>query len=298
MTEPSIPRAGVGGLPADDHTHTRFSWDSAHGDMEGSCRRAVQLGLPAVAFTEHLDFTAWNAPAGGWNWDEGVRGSYDDPVGPGGHGHFRGAPLDVDAYLGAVERCRDLFPDLTIRSGVEVSEVHWHTDAVRDVLARGFDRVVGSVHTLDDLRVPGEHVLVDHAEDQRPPLDLLRAYLAQVEAMVAGDGPFEVLGHVDFPVRHWRPADGAPPWDVVEDQVRHVLGLLASSGRVLEVNTTVPLDLRVVEWWHEAGGRAVSFGSDAHAPADVGRRFHVVSQAVAAVGFRPADDPTAFWRRG
>ncbi|MEW1960750.1 PHP domain-containing protein [Kineococcus sp. NPDC059986] len=285
------------GLPADDHTHTQFSWDAAFGDMEGSCRRAVDVGLPAVAFTEHLDFTVWNAPTGGWNWDEGIRGTYDDAVGPGGHGHFRGAPLDVDAYHAEIARCRDLFPELTIRSGVEVSEVHWHAEDVQAVLSRGFDRVVGSVHTLDDLRVPGEVLLVDHAEDQRQPLDLFEAYLRQVEDMVASDAPFEVLGHVDFPLRHWPATAGPSPWGRVEEQTRHVLGLLAASGRVLEVNTSIPLDLRVVHWWHEAGGAAVSFGSDAHEPDRVGRRFREVSRAVAAAGFAVSGDPTAFWGR-
>ena len=37
--------------------------------MEKTCERAVEVGLPAVAFTEHVDFTAWgvhdNPPAGG-----------------------------------------------------------------------------------------------------------------------------------------------------------------------------------------------------------------------------------------
>ncbi len=67
---------------------------------------------------------------------------------------------------------------------------------------------------------------------------------------------------------------------------------------MLEVNTSIPLDLRVVRWWHEAGGTAVSFGSDAHDPSYVGRRFQEVSEAVEALGFRPAEDPTAFWGRG
>lgn len=285
MTEPSIA------LPADDHSHSQFSWDSFEGNMAASCERAVAVGLPAISFTEHVDFTVWSAPAGGWSWDEGIRGSYD------GHGHFMGAPLEVDAYQATIERCRDQFPDLVIRSGVEMSEVHWHPEAVRDILSRGFDRVVGSIHTLDDLRTPGEHVLVDHAVAQRTPVDLLSAYLGEVEAMAASDGPFEVLGHIDFPLRHWTPDDGPLPWDEVEEQTRHVLEVLAASGRALEVNTMVPLDLRVVRWWHEAGGGAVSFGSDAHVPDDVGARFREMSAAVAEVGFRLTDDPTAFWGR-
>jgi len=27
--------------------------------MEASCARALAVGLPAIAFTEHLDFTVW-----------------------------------------------------------------------------------------------------------------------------------------------------------------------------------------------------------------------------------------------
>ena len=208
-----------------------------------------------------------------------------------------GAPLEVDAYQAAIADCRDRFPDLKIRSGVEMSEVHWHTGPVRGDLARGFDRVVGSIHTLPDLRTPGEHLLVDHAKDQRTPVDLLSAYLGEVEAMAASDGPFEVLGHIDFSLRHWTPGDGPSPWEQVEEQARHVLDVLAASGRVLEVNTRLPLDLRVVQWWHQAGGGAVSFGSDAHVPGDVGARFQQVSRAVAAAGFRPTADSTAFWSR-
>jgi histidinol-phosphatase (PHP family) len=50
-------------LPVDGHVHTEWSWDAPRGAMERTCARAVELGLPAVAFTEHLDRTAWPAPA-------------------------------------------------------------------------------------------------------------------------------------------------------------------------------------------------------------------------------------------
>src|SRR5690349_5282895 len=46
-------------LPPDGHVHTEWSWDTADGSMEQSCARAVELGLPSIAFTEHADFTRW-----------------------------------------------------------------------------------------------------------------------------------------------------------------------------------------------------------------------------------------------
>ena len=279
------------GPPADDHVHSRFSWDAFEGDMEATCARAVALGLPAISFTEHVDLTAWSAPPGGWTWPQGVRGSYDE------HGRFLGAPLEVDAYVAEVERCRERFPGLRIRCGIELSEGHWYPDAVADLLRRGFDRVVGSVHTLADVRVAGEHVEVSAGYAQRAATDVVRAYLAEAGAMAASDTPFDVLGHIDYPLRHWPAGAGPVPWDVLEEPVRDVLAVLAASGRALEVNTVLPLDLRVVRWWREAGGSAVSFGSDAHSPGELARRFGEVTDAVSASGFRPTGDPTALWAR-
>jgi histidinol-phosphatase (PHP family) len=44
-------------LPPDGHVHSEWSWDAIAGSMERSCARAVELGLPSIAFTEHADFT-------------------------------------------------------------------------------------------------------------------------------------------------------------------------------------------------------------------------------------------------
>ncbi len=76
-----------------------------------------------------------------------------------------------------------------------------------------------------------------------------------------------------------------------------MLRLLAGSGRVLEVNTRVPLHPQVVTWWREEGGRAVSFASDAHEPDALAHGFPAAAAMVAAAGFRPDRDPHAFWIR-
>jgi len=275
-------------LPSDDHLHTQFSWDAITGDMEETCRRAVEFGLPAISFTEHVDLTSWSEPVGGWTYAEGVEGTFE-------HGQFLAAPFEVDAYLAELHRCRDLFPQITIRTGIELSEGHLHPDDVPDLLARAFDRVVGSVHSLPDLRITGQRLEIVDAYPQREAVDVVLEYLAEARAMIADDTRFDVLGHIDYPLRHWN--SDPIPWDVFEEPVRETLRDLARSGRALEVNTSLPLDLRVVHWWHDMGGDAVAFGSDAHAPEALARRFREVSAAVADLGFRPADDPTALWAR-
>jgi histidinol-phosphatase (PHP family) len=58
-------------LTGDGHVHSEWSRDTggprsaAAGRMEAMCRRALKIGLPALAFTEHLDFTGWVIRPGG-----------------------------------------------------------------------------------------------------------------------------------------------------------------------------------------------------------------------------------------
>jgi histidinol-phosphatase (PHP family) len=120
-------------------------------------------------------------------------------------------------------------------------------------------------------------------------------------AMVDSGQPFETLAHLDYPKRYWR--EGLAPYREkdYEEEIRAILVASARTGRVLEVNTTrgntLCPDLQVVRWWREAGGQAVSFGSDAHQPDKVAAGFEVAVQMVESAGFKPSPEPTALWRR-
>jgi histidinol-phosphatase (PHP family) len=273
-------------LPADQHTHSEWSWDAAIGSMEGSCERATELGLPAIAFTEHLDHTVWTVtPDAG---DYLITLATPD-------GLLIPPAFDAAGYLEAVERCRERFPDLRILSGLEVGEPHRHAAAVAAILAAGpFDRVLGSLHSLPDAggfaEPPG---LFRH----RPAADVIREYLAEVAMLVAGSDVFSVLAHIDYPVRFWPAAAGPFDPNAFEDEFRHALRALAGSGRALEVNTRVPLHPEVVRWWRDEGGAGITFGSDAHSPAGVADGFGRAVDMVEAHGFRPGRHPHDAWTR-
>ena len=281
----------VSPLPSDNHVHTEWSWDAVAGSMERSCARAVRLGLPSIAFTEHVDATRWVlAPE--------VRDLM--PAGRvGADGRFDPAPLDIEGYLACVERCRDQFPGLRILSGVELGEPHWFAGASASLLSTGaLDRVLGSLHSL---QVDGKLWLVDHlymagAPAGVTPEGIVRAYLHETLRLVASSDHFEVLAHIDYPVRLW---DADRPFDPtdLENDYRAVLRTLAESGRVLEVNTRLRFRPEIVRWWYEEGGQAVSFGSDAHQPDRVAHQFADAAAMVAAQGFHVARDPNGFWLR-
>jgi len=256
--------------------------------MRASCERAIALGVPAVAFTEHVDHTVWRVAMAGLE-------PHHHLVQMSENGFLCPPPFDAPGYLAGIEECRMRYPDLKILSGLELGEPHRHLDQVTQVLGTGrFDRVLGSLHSLPDgddyTEPPG---LLEH----RTPDAVLREYLDEVTVLVSSDAPFEVLAHIDYPVRSW-PAT-APAFDPkdFEDDFRHALQATAESGRALEVSTIVPLHSTILRWWHEAGGEAISFGSDAHNPDAIARGFRESVHMAEAHGFRAGRSPHELWAR-
>jgi histidinol-phosphatase (PHP family) len=149
---------------------------------------------------------------------------------------------------------------------------------------------------------------VDASQFKWPPAEqplAITEYFRETLAMVESSQPFEVLAHLDYPKRYWPDGMASYREEDYEEQLRAVLRAAAKRGCVLEVNTTrgsgdvkkLCPGLTVIRWWHEMGGVAVSFGSDAHAPDQIGGGFKLATQIVEAAGFKPAPDPMALWRR-
>src|ERR1700743_1173677 len=100
--------------PADNHSHTEWSWDAVAGSMEGSCARAEELGLPSIAFTDHVDFTRWliePAVASEEVWYDPAQ------VGPEGPPHP--PPPDAAASRACARPCRAKSPGRPTLSGAK-----------------------------------------------------------------------------------------------------------------------------------------------------------------------------------
>jgi histidinol-phosphatase (PHP family) len=276
-------------LPADDHVHSEWSWDAPGGSMERTCARALDLGLPAVAFTEHADYTAWTVLAGELDDHEHLKAfvTSDGTLAP--------PALDLDGYLECVQRCRDQFPQLRIISGVELGEPHWHSGVAANLLEAGqFDRVLGSLHCL-----PFEAGFSEppNLYRRRSAAEVVREYLAEVPRLIKGFDAFAVLAHIDYAVRSWPSQAGPFHPHEFEDEFRHSLRELADSGRALEVNTREQVYPEIIRWWREEGGTAITFGSDAHDPTALAHGFREAVAVVEAHGFRSGRHPHDFWTR-
>jgi histidinol-phosphatase (PHP family) len=271
-------------LPPDNHVHTQFSWDApGAASMVRSCEQALAVGVGCVAFTDHLDFTDWT----------GGDRIAEEQLDPRRYSAMR--LLDVPGYLAAIEDCRGRYPDLRILSGAEIGEAHMFGASAAALVARaGFDRVLGSLHAIP---FDGRLTAADQLFGVLPAAEVMRRYFAEVVRLVEGSDIFQVLAHLDFPRRSWPQAAGPYDETAFEAEYRAVLRALAAGGRVLELNTKSPLlSVELLRWWRDAGGRAVSFGSDAHQPWRVGAKFKLAVDVVEAAGFRAGRDRFDFWR--
>jgi histidinol-phosphatase (PHP family) len=272
-------------LPADSHVHSEFSWDTRLGDMAATCARAVQLGLPAVAFTEHADHVTWTLRPGDLDDNPHLQRLLKED------GTLTPPPIDVDGYFASLQRCRDEFPDLRIISGLEVGEPHRYPGAVAALLTAGqFDRVLGSLHSLSTGDGYAEPWVLYHRGLN--PDRVMRDYLTELPALINGSDVFSVLAHIDYAVRLF-PGEFDPA--AYEDEFRHALRAL--TGRALEINTRIPLHPEILGWWRDEGGDAVTFGSDAHLPDLLAHGFSDAAAMAESYGFKPGRHPYDVWRR-
>lgn len=281
-------------LTADAHVHSEWSWDagsdpSSAGAMDRMCAKAVQIGLPALIFTEHLDLEE------SWRVDAGDIGEYgqryvDDS------GYVRLPPFDLDGYLDAIDRRRHDYPDLRILTGVEFGQPHlWEKEAAAMLSSGLLDRVNGSLHMLpfDDQDRTEPTTLYRHRQAD----EVMWAYLEEIPRMVTGSESFAVFMHIDYAARSW-PVQTAGPFDPrpFEEGFRAAMRAIADSGRALEMNTR-RLQPWIPQWWSEEGGQAITFGSDAHGADTLAARFPEAMSMVESFGFRAGTKPEDFWTR-
>ncbi|MGA8207428.1 MAG: histidinol-phosphatase HisJ family protein [Candidatus Dormiibacterota bacterium] len=262
---------------ADLHVHSEWSWDAPRGSMDATCAQAQELGLKALAFTEHADYSEL----------------------------CEGARLNVEGYLDAVDRCRKRFPGLSILTGVELGEPHRHQMEVEAVLGRGrFDTVLGSVHSvlLSGATLEFSELGPEPAVD---PQGLMQGYCEELVALIDSPIPFEILAHLEYPRRFWPATWPRYESSDYRDILQEVLAAATLRGLTLEFNTTrggspdrclCPAP-EVLQWWREVGGTSVSFGSDAHDPTKVGAGFEVAARLASQAGFEPSLARLGIWSK-
>lgn len=252
---------------ADYHVHTHRC-GHAGGASRDFVRRAIELGLYEIAFTDHIPL--YFLP------DE-----RRDPKLAMREDQF-------DDYVAEVEALKREFDGrIAVRLGLEADYAEGHEEELARWLARAdWDVVLGSVHWVGDGWI--DDPASSPARFEREGAEALYAEYYRLVARAAGTGLFDVLTHFDLPKKHGhRPA--TPPREAEE----RALAAAREAGCAIEISSA-GLRKPVGELYPEprllaravALGIPVTFASDAHAPAEVGWGYARTVETARAAGVR------------
>lgn len=248
-------------LPADYHMHTPLC-RHAVGEPDEYARHALGIGLTEIGFSDHSpmrqdDFDEWRM-----NFDK------------------------LSQYAAAVRQAQKNFPQLQIRMALEVDYFPGGEDWIRELAGLyPWDYFIGSVHYVsDDWAIDDPKRISEW--NNRDSFEVWKAYFHRL-TMAAESKLFEIIGHADLPKKFGhRPDAACAPF------YARFLEAAAASGCAIELNTAgLRKDCREIYPSREILKMAfeknvpITFGSDAHAPGEVGMNFADAMQLARGSGY-------------
>jgi histidinol-phosphatase (PHP family) len=251
-------------LPPDLHMHTPLC-RHARGQPVDYARQAAAVGLTEIGFSDHSPM---------------ARDDFDD---------WRMRLDQLDEYVALVQEAQREFPRLAIRLALEVDYLPGQEDWIRHLAARHpWDYFIGSVHYVsDDWAVDSPFELSKWK--QHDTFEVWRMYFERL-TMAAESGLFEIIGHADLPKKFGhRPTRDCTPLFArfLEAAKRRNCAVeLNTAGLRKECREIYPSQ-PFLQLAFELGV-AITFGSDAHAPEEVGLNFAEAVALARTVGYRAA----------
>jgi histidinol-phosphatase (PHP family) len=249
----------------DLHTHTDNSFDGNHSAIF-LCETAVEQGLRAVAFTDHVEMDFYREQS----FDRTAKQSYFEAV--KARSAFRGK--------------------LIVCAGLELGEPTYNLPEAEALLQLySYDIVLGSIHNL---RGKKDFWFLPYADyDDAAIAALLHEYFDELLAL-AQWGKFDVLSHLTYPLRYICGEHGFQV-DVMDyaGQIDAVLAAAVQNQLALEINTsglrqklgkTMP-DEYFVRRFKELGGARITIGSDAHYAEHLGAGLEAGMELALRCGF-------------
>ena len=248
--------------PADYHMHTPLC-HHAVGEPIDLAAHAVARGLDEIGFSEHSPMP---------------RDDFDD---------WRMHDSAMPRYVEAVERARREFPQLRIKLALEVDYIPGHEDWIRQLSQRyPWDYLIGSVHYISESWDIDNPTKLSEWK-KRDPWEVWSVYFERL-AQAASSGLFDIIGHADLPKKFcFRPErDCAPLFERFLDEAKRadVAMELNTAGLRKDCKEIYPSP-QLTRMAFEKGV-PITFGSDAHAPKEVGADFQAAFDLAWSVGYR------------
>jgi histidinol-phosphatase (PHP family) len=249
-------------LPPDYHMHTPLC-RHASGEPVEYAHRAVELGLTEIGFSDHSPMP---------------QDDFDD---------WRMLDRQLDEYVAKVRLAQETFPQLTIRLALEADYLPGHEKWIRQLAKRHpWDYLIGSVHYVSDSWDIDNPAKLSEWK-KRDAFEVWQVYFERL-TLAAESRLFDIIGHADLPKKFGiRPARSCRPL------FKQFVISAAEAGCAIELNTAgLRKDCREIYPCAELLDLAfrknvpITFGSDAHAPGEVGMNFDEAVELARSVGYR------------
>ena len=229
-------------MKADYHLHSYYS-DDSNTPMEFQIKRAIELGLDELCFTDHVDYFAYSSES-----------------------------LSSRArYFREIEEMRKKFDGrIKIKAGFEFG-VQTHTIKKFETLFESYhdeiDFTLLSIHQINDEDLWSGAYQAGKTQDEYN-----RGYYNELLNVMKNFHDYSVLAHLDLMVRYDR--KGAYPFAKVRDIVSEILKTAIDDHKGIELNTsswryglkdTQPCR-EILKLYRDMGGEILTLGSDAHTP--------------------------------
>ena len=234
----------------------------ARGEPVEYARRALELGFQEIGFSDHSPMR---------------RDDFDD---------WRMRFDQLDEYVENVRRAQRDVSGLQIRLALEVDYLPGHEDWIQELSARHpWDYLIGSVHYISDSwAIDSPHQISEW--NRRDPFEVWSIYFERLTLAVE-TGLFDIIGHADLPKKF-----GHRPTQDCTTLYLRFLAAAAKRDCAIELNTAgLRKECREIYPNRDIlalafnEGVPITFGSDAHAPEEVGMLFPEAVQLARDAGY-------------
>jgi histidinol-phosphatase (PHP family) len=245
----------------DYHVHTKLC-GHASGEMVDYVNEAIRCELDEIGFSDHLPLKGGK--------EDNLTMTFDE----------------LPNYVSEVLSVRKSFPEIQVKLGIEADYIPGNEFYIKDILNRyPFDYVIGSVHYIGTWAF-------DHPEKlkewNKKEVDLVYKEYFELLRKSARTSLFDIIGHCDLVKKF-----GHRPNTGLLKELNDTAQVFKEYDVAVEVNTSglrkpvkeIYPSLEILSLYQKYGVPIV-FGSDAHAPGDVGRDFDKAISLARQAGYK------------
>lgn len=234
-------------ITCDYHMHSHHSGDS-NMEMPKMMDYLIGKGITHMCFTEHYD------PDYVYDQPDSVDGMFE---------------LNIDDYYKEYCEIKALYSDrINVGFGVELG-IQEHLSDMLGNYAKSydFDFIIASNH-LCHRKDPYYSYFIEGRSDK----EAFREYFESILESVNAYNDYDVIGHIDYPVRYAPEKDKNYHYKDYAEIFDAIFKKLIENGHGLEINSkglrcglmgANPSD-EVLKHYRECGGEIITIGSDAH----------------------------------